>query len=379
VGSITEKSNSQGLPQEPVLARTFTAETPLHPAATQFLEDAFASGWANPTKIHHASRKTGILIAEAKNTFCTLLGLAENELFFLGDTPLGFHLGITGFAGASGGTVFYPATARSMAYAVAEALPNQKLEVDEFGHIGEVQGSEADLLVWQAVNAETGVRGVSPAGFRGKIFVDAVNSFGPISAAPTFHETAGSGEAVPWSAAIWDSRAWSGPAGFSIFALKDRASWRNPLPHNDNKPTSGNISIPLMIASAIALENYVKDFEANRNKLSQLNEQIRTFITNQFPGSHVAGNISEVEPHLISMTLAHMESSWLVNQLDRIGFAIDTGSACMSMNMQPSHVLAAMGLPVTGNIRLRLRPDHTESDVENLLSAIASVSETFAD
>jgi len=49
------------------------------------------------------------------------------------------------------------------------------------------------------------------------------------------------------------------------------------------------------------------------------------------------------------------------------------------MNMQPSHVLAAMGLPVTGNIRLRLRPDHSESDIDTLLNAVVAVSEAFAD
>jgi cysteine desulfurase len=39
----------------------------------------------------------------------------------------------------------------------------------------------------------------------------------------------------------------------------------------------------------------------------------------------------------------------------------------MSGNMQPSHVLAAMGLPVTGNMRITLHPQTTHEDVAKLL------------
>jgi len=368
VGSITENSASISPAEGSDLARSFTAETPLHPAAAEFLTEAFSSGWANPTKIHHASRKTAILISEARAIFCQHLGVTDSELFLLGDTPLGFHLGISGFM-APGGLVHYPATARSMAYAVAHSHPYNQLGVDNRGHFDIPEHKGEDLLVWQAVNAETGVRGRDPQGFSGKIFVDAVNSF---QAIPEWSQGR-------WSAALWDSRAWSGPAGFTVFALRDRPSWRNPLPHNDSKPTSGNISVPLMIASAIALEAYTKDFEANRRKLLALNNKIRAIITERWAGSHVAGVVEETEPHLITLSLPAIESQWLVTELDRLGFAIDTGSACMSMNMQPSHVLAAMGLPVTGNIRLRLRPDHSESDIDTLLNAVVAVSEAFAD
>lgn len=349
------------------LSGHFQSETPLHPAAAEFLTDAFNRGWASPAKIHQESRKTALLLNEAKEIFFTHLGLRPEELNFLGDTPLAFHLGISGFA-TPAGTVYYPATSRSMAYAVAKSHPHQQLPVNRQGYSQIPSNSRAeDLLVWQAVNAETGLIGVDPGDFRGSIFVDSVNSAVPI---PQW-------EKASWSAAVWDSRAWQGPAGLSIFAVRDRSSWINPLPHNDSKATSGNFSIPLAIASAIALDNHIKESASAYDRLLALNATIRNFIFSEFPGANIAAELDTTVPHLISFTIPGIDSQWLINELDREGLAVDTGSACMSMNMQPSHVLAAMGLPVTGNIRLRLRNEHTESDVADLLSKIKTLSAPF--
>ena len=52
------------------------------------------------------------------------------------------------------------------------------------------------------------------------------------------------------------------------------------------------------------------------------------------------------------------------------GIAVDSGSACTAVNLQPSHVLAAMGLPTDGNIRITIHPDSKDDDVNALISAL---------
>ena len=44
----------------------------------------------------------------------------------------------------------------------------------------------------------------------------------------------------------------------------------------------------------------------------------------------------------------------LVEELDRAGFAVGSGSACTSAALEPSHVLAAMGVLTHGNVRIAL-------------------------
>ena len=57
-----------------------------------------------------------------------------------------------------------------------------------------------------------------------------------------------------WSSAVFDSRAWEGPAGLAVVAIADAANWKNPLPHiSAVRRTYGTFSLPLLIASAVAL------------------------------------------------------------------------------------------------------------------------------
>ncbi|TMC92900.1 MAG: cysteine desulfurase NifS, partial [Chloroflexi bacterium] len=64
--------------------------------------------------------------------------------------------------------------------------------------------------------------------------------------------------------------------------------------------------------------------------------------------------------------------------LDLLGVAASTGSACTSGSVDPSHVLVAMGIPVEvahGSLRLTLGKNNTDADVDVILSAVPGIIE----
>jgi cysteine desulfurase len=76
------------------------------------------------------------------------------------------------------------------------------------------------------------------------------------------------------------------------------------------------------------------------------------------------------------MPEADCQQRWVV-KLDKLGFAVSTGSACSSGKEEPSHVLAAMGYsPRQAGRVLRFSGgwETTEDDWSALLAALEKVN-----
>ena len=142
------------------------------------------------------------------------------------------------------------------------------------------------------------------------------------------------------------------------------------MPHNDNSISTTSFSVPLAIASAVALDHFLKDFERDQISLQARNAKIRNFLLTEIGDVDIAGSLHQTVPHLLSFSILYTDAQLLVNELDSSGFSVDSGSACSSANMEPSHVLAAMGILTHGNIRMTLRAEQTEATVDKFLQEL---------
>jgi cysteine desulfurase len=360
----------------------FESEAPLHPALLEFLPAIFGRGWSDPAKIHSDSRRVAILLQEARENLAAHLGLKPTELFFLGEPALGFHLGISGLL-ASGSRLIYRATDRSEIYAVANFYQNQGGETvclpmgldGKSGLPKDFELSDRDLLVWQLCNGETGIisnPASMPQDFSGALFVDATTT--PLLKLPS-----------DWSTVLWDAKSWRGPAGFGILAIseasispqKSHRTWRNPLPNIDNRSVPESFSIPLALGAAISLEHWLKERTASNEKILQISKKIREFITVEIPNVDIAGDLNNSLPDFLSISFLYVDAERLLTELDAKGFSVDSGSACNSNNMEPSHVLAAMGLLTQGNIRIRIRSDLEWDQVHSFLHVLKATVATL--
>jgi len=61
----------------------------------------------------------------------------------------------------------------------------------------------------------------------------------------------------------------------------------------------------------------------------------------------------------------YVDGEALSTELDRRGFAVGSGSACTASTLQPSHVLAAMGVLTHGNVRITLPLDTIAPTLED--------------
>jgi cysteine desulfurase len=323
----------------------FQQERVLHPAAIALLPQFFTTAWADPSKLNISSRQVNIILEQVRQSFAKALNVRSDEIEFLGEPDLGFQLGITGLLNAES-KLFYSSIDRQKVFAITaneknNGRPVTELPVSSDGMIQESGIGSDDLLIWQVANGE------------GNIFADCTSS--GVDLLPNFN----------YQTALFDSRSWAGPAGVGILVIKSSASWRNPLPHNDLTRTPNTYSLPLLLASAVALENYLSQPD-NR---AQLKNEIISFIKEQIPDVDIASSANSLGKFL-SISIKGIEADRLLLDLEDQGFAVDSGSACKSADMKPSHVLAAMGRPITGNIRLTIHKEITSEIVKDFCQAL---------
>lgn len=339
----------------------FQQERVLHPAAMALLNHFFSKGWADPNKLNHNSRQTAILLQQVREKFAELLKVRPEELEFLGESDLGFQLGISGLLKPES-KLFYSSIDRQRVFAVAASEENNGrqvscLPVNHNGQVGKFSASANDVVVWQVANGETGNLQIKPS-TQAAIFADCTAS--GVDQLPNFD----------YQTALFDSASWQGPAGFGILIVKQAKDWRNPLPHNDHTRVPGTFSLPLAIASSVALEGYLADSDIR----AKLKAQLISFITSEIPNVDIASAVDGLSKFL-SFSVYGIEADRLLLSLEDLGFAVDSGSACKAADMQPSHVLAAMGRPITGNIRLTIHKDITEQMVKEFCQALKNCVE----
>ncbi|MFY8212755.1 MAG: cysteine desulfurase, partial [Candidatus Nanopelagicus sp.] len=107
---------------------------------------------------------------------------------------------------------------------------------------------------------------------------------------------------------------------------------------------------------------------------ANLKKYIIEFIASQISEVDIASNLDGLSK-FVSFSVSKVEADRLLLELEAAGFAVDSGSACKSADMQPSHVLAAMNRPITGNIRLTLHKDITEQMVKDFCQALKIATE----
>jgi cysteine desulfurase len=94
------------------------------------------------------------------------------------------------------------------------------------------------------------------------------------------------------------------------------------------------------------------------------------------PEVRLTGHSTLRMPNSASFLIAGVEGESLLLNLDLVGIAASSGSACSSGDIEPSHVLTAMGVTASaarGALRLTLGHSNTEDDIAFTLQRIGEI------
>jgi cysteine desulfurase len=343
---------------------------PVLEAARTAASIAQRDAWADPSRLHHGGRKAGILLDAARASIAASLSsvsedpIALEEVFFAPSLPVAARAAMHG---ARDRVVASRVETALLLDLAEERQGSVLIDVDGTGRVDlaafAAQAAAGAFGCLQAANAEVGTRqpveGVAAAIHGGPLLVDAGQLIGrgPLPGG--------------WTTLMASARDWAGPAGVAVLVVRRRARWRAP----DTAVRGwlgGFPDIPAAVGAASALEFVLPRAAVEAARACSLVDRIRG-VAAAIPDVEVLGDPVDRLPHIVTFSVLYASGEAIVTELDRRGFSVASGSACVAESQRPSHVLAAMGAYTGGNVRVSLPFGCTESTVDAFIEELPRV------
>jgi cysteine desulfurase len=371
------------------------ATSPLRPEVAGAMAAVLAEPLGNPTGSHRPAQRARRLLEEARDEVAELLGRLPAEVVFTSGGTESANLAVFGSLAAvkkdgDGGAhrlrllssaVEHPAVreacrAAAAGYGVAwEEVPVLPTGVVDLDALAARIDERTALVAVMAANNETGV--VQPiaavtetvrARTEGAvIFIDAVQA----AALTDVAELARGADLVAVSA-----HKVGGPVGAGALIVSSTIAI-SPHQHGGGQERdrrSGTQDVAGAVGLAAALRAAARDRDETAERVAALRDRLAAGILSSVTDVHrtVPGGVPVLPGHL-HLCFGGVEREELLVVLAESGLCASGGSSCASGALEPSRVLAAMGIDEElsrGALRLSLGHDTTSAEVQRALEVV---------
>ena len=363
----------------------WNATTPLRPQAREALLEALAAS-GNPSSVHAEGRAARNLVEHARVQVAALIGAQPANVFFTSGGTEANMAALTPAIETAGDKrprdrLFMSAIEHS-SVRTGGRFPREAIEdvrVTSEGRVdlpalAEAVGrSSRPLVSLMLANNETGVIQpvaeaasiVRAAG--GLLHVDAIQAVGRIR-----RDIGEMGaDLVTLSA-----HKIGGPKGVGALVRRgDDIHLSEPLIRGGGQERgfragTENVAGIAAFGAAAAVARDARAAEAAR--MIALRDRLESGLKAISPTAVIFGETAERLPNTTLFTVEGMKAETAVIAFDLEGIAVSSGAACSSGKVQPSHVLAAMGISpalLRGAVRVSLGWTTEEADIERFLAA----------
>lgn len=173
-----------------------------------------------------------------------------------------------------------------------------------------------------------------------------------------------------------DSQKMYGPKGVGVLFVRD-ASRLASLFGGAKALRPGTPNVPGIVGCVKALELANEEREKNSARVQELRDYCIDAILAGVSGAILNGSREERLPNNVNVSFPGHESEFLAVQLDVLGIACSTRSACLSEGNEGSYVVAALDPENADRARSALRfsfgKDTTRDDIDYLVATLKNV------
>jgi len=335
------------------------ATTPVRPEVFEAMQPFFGARFGNPSSIHRWGREARVALDEARERLARCLGARPDEVCFTSGGTEGDNLAILGpWRGREGERahrraivttpIEHKAVLAAVHQAVREGAEERFLSITPDGLVDLDRAREAidrdvALCTVMWVNNEIGtIQPIAEVAALARdagalTHTDAVQAFGKIPIDLS---------SMPIDLLTVSGHKIGAPKGVGAIYIR-RGTPVQPLlfgGSQDRGRRPGTENVAAAVGLARAAEIAVAEREAECERLRALRDTLEAALLARIPDAVVHGRVAPRAPHVLNISVPGTDSESLLMALDLAGVACSSGSACQSGGVEPSHVLAALGV-----------------------------------
>ncbi len=366
------------------------ATTPVHPQVLEAMLPYFSERFGNPSGLYSLARDAGKAVDEARASVAGVLGCTPTEVIFTSGGTESDSAAIRGAAFAlkeKGNHIITSAVEHHAVINTCKTLEGfgfdvTYLPVDRYGLVSPdtLEKAITDRTVVVSImlaNNEIGT--IEPVAE----LTRAARSKKP---AVVFHTDAVQGagaldinvDRLGVDMLSLSAHKFHGPKGVGILYVRDGTAFvpQQAGGGQERERRAGTENVPGIVGAAKALQITAENREANNRHSSALRDRLIEGILGEVDGGVLNGHPEQRLPNNVNVSFKYVEGEAILINLDLMGIAASTGSACASGAAEPSHVLLATGLApelAYGSLRLTVGPDNTQEDADYVLSVLPGI------
>ena len=351
------------------------ATTPMRPEAVEAMLPFLSDRFGNPSGAHALARDGRRAVDDAREIIADAIGCRPGEIVFTGGGTEGDNIAVFGARGVvvcsaiEHHAVLEPV--HTLGGRVVGVGPDGVLDLDALAH-----SLDADVALVSVMLANNEIGVTQPLAEVAAL----VHEHAP---GAVLHTDAV--QAMPWldvAALAADAQLIAisahklgGPKGVGALAVRDGTPFRARQVGGgqERERRGGTQNVAGIAAMAEAVRLTVDERKATVDRVGPRRDRLVDGLLARVPGAIESGDRARKVAGNAHVCVPGIESEALLFLLEEEGIMASAASSCASGAQDPSHVLAAMGIPrdvARGSLRLSLGPTTSEADVDHALAII---------
>jgi cysteine desulfurase len=364
------------------------ATTPVSPEVVEAMLPFLTERFGNPSSIHAVGREARAAMDDSRDIIANALSADYGEIYFTSGGTEADNLAVTGTMLAAPkernhlvvSAVEHHAVLHAAHFLETQGYSVSTLPVDKEGFadpdaLAAMVTDRTALVSIMHGNNEIGTvqniaRLAKVAHAAGTLFhTDAVQTFGVLP----LHVRGLDCDLLSLSA-----HKIYGPKGMGALYIKTGVKVSPMLVGGtqEREKRAGTENTAGIMGFGKAVELMMGYREAESARLTCLRDSFIDNLLSAIPDVHLNGPRTRRLPNNVNISIAGVDGSAVLMNLDRAGIAASSGSACSSGSIEPSHVLKAIGLPedlAAGGVRFSLGRSTTEEELNLTVETLAEI------